>query len=265
MADPRTFKLIAPHMRGDDVETWQRELKKRLDHWGAEAYPLKIDGEHGVATRSATATVLHGMGIAQTAMRNGVTPALRTKVRHSRLTESEKRRHAERADWRKKLAEKWKGGGTAAVLAKIVTHANGWTGPSTHDGVDLICPPDAPGFAICRSKVVRADAGGWWGKGAPSPAIAAKGDGIVVLQSLVSIGPIRKGMLFAYGHAEHPRIDVGDVVNAGDWICRAGMANAPHFHFMVNSGGPKFWTGRRPRGVGDRDPWPLVKFATDNA
>jgi murein DD-endopeptidase MepM/ murein hydrolase activator NlpD len=132
--------------------------------------------------------------------------------------------------------------------------------------VDLICPKDAPGFAICKAKVVRADAGGWWGKGAPKdPDVRAKGDGIVILQSLVNIGPIKNGMLFGYGHAEHARVTKGQTVKAGDQICRAGMANAWHFHFMVNSGAPRFWDGSRPLGIGDRDPWPFVRYAIDHS
>jgi hypothetical protein len=34
---------------------------------------------------------------------------------------------------------------------------------------------------------------------------------------------------------------------------------------MVNSGAPRFWDGNRPLGIGDRDPWPFVKYAIDHA
>ncbi len=83
-------------------------------------------------------------------------------------------------------------------------------------------------------------------------------DGIVIIRSLFDIGPIKKGMNLCYGHAEKPRVRVGQVVNAGDWICNAGLANAWHFHFMVN---------HRPdaRGVGDRDPRPILKYAKDHS
>jgi hypothetical protein len=33
-----------------------------------------------------------------------------------------------------------------------------------HDGVDLICPEDAPIFAICKAKVIDVRASGWWAR-----------------------------------------------------------------------------------------------------
>jgi murein DD-endopeptidase MepM/ murein hydrolase activator NlpD len=102
---------------------------------------------------------------------------------------------------------------------------------------------------------VRADAGGWWGLGAPSdPAVRAKGDGIIVLRSETAAGPFRAGLHFCYGHAEHATVREGQRVNAGDVIGKAGLANAWHTHFMVN--------GRSDaKGVGDRDPRPFVDYA----
>jgi murein DD-endopeptidase MepM/ murein hydrolase activator NlpD len=61
-------------------------------------------------------------------------------------------------------------------------------------------------------------------------------------------------MHFGYGHAEHARVREGDTVKAGQRIGRAGFANAPHVHFMVNG-------GNTTRGVGDRDPMPFVRYA----
>ncbi len=257
MSAARTFRLTAPHMSGSDVRDFQGWLHRKLESWGADDYPLPIDADYGVATRSAVATVLHGMGIAQEAMDEGVTPRLRVKMRDNRLTPAERARYVARGSWRKALAQKHKGGGVCSPLAKIITHANGYRPPG-HDGVDLICPRDAPGFAICRARVIRADNGGWWGKGAPSAAVAAKGDGILILRSLVDIGPIRKGMNFGYGHGEDMRVKEGDIVEAGQRVCRAGMANAPHFHLMVNMRGDD-------RGVGDRDPWPIVEWVIDHS
>lgn len=65
-----------------------------------------------------------------------------------------------------------------------------------------------------------------------------------------------------------PHMKGDDIVafqKAGQHICRAGFANAPHFHFMVNSEASRFWSGDRPRGLGDRDPWPIVKYAIDHS
>lgn len=263
MADPRTFKIDAPHMEGDDIKAWQVELLRRLDYWGATDYPLKADGDYGVATRSATATVLHGLGIAQDAMDEGVTPELRVKVRHSQLSSDERQRYEQRAEWRKDLADRWEGGGTAAVLAKIYTHANGFSGG--HDGADLICPPDSPAFAIVKSKVVRIS-DNWWGLGAPANArIADKGNGIVILQSLVSLGPIQKGDYFGYGHGEKPRVKEGQVVEAGRRVCDAGLANAWHLHFMHFRGNPGKASDGGPKGIGNRDPWPAVSYCIKHA
>jgi murein DD-endopeptidase MepM/ murein hydrolase activator NlpD len=260
----RTFKVTSPHMQGDDVAEFQKTLKAQFDTWQVN-YPLQIDGDYGVATRSACASVCHGLGmLASRAMQGGVTPALRSKIRNKDLTDAERARFHERGPYRRALRDKFKGGGVCSPLVKIITHSNGFS--AGHDGVDLICPPDAPGFAICNAKVVRADAGGWWGKGAPQdPQVRAKGDGIVILQSLVDIGPIKKGMLLCYGHAEDATVKKGQIVHAGDRICRAGFARAFHFHWMVNSGAARFWDGDRPLGIGDRDPWPIVKYAIDHA
>lgn len=141
-----------------------------------------------------------------------------------------------------------------APLKHILQDSWGWH-PGVHDGIDLICPPDEPLIAICEAKVVRADAGGWWGLGAPAdPALKARGDGIIILRSLIDAGPIRKGMNLCYGHAEHATVKAGQTVKAGDVIGKAGFANAWHTHFMVNMRADT-------KGVGDRDPKPVVDFA----
>ena len=85
MADPRTFVVTSPHMTGGDVRAWQRTLKKQFDEWEV-AYPLAIDGDYGVITRDASATVLYGLGIRRIAIAHGVTPALRAKVRDGDLS-----------------------------------------------------------------------------------------------------------------------------------------------------------------------------------
>lgn len=124
--------------------------------------------------------------------------------------------------------------------------------PPVHDGIDLICPARAPIYAMVRSRVLRADTGGWWGK-SPSGDVT-KGDGIVVLECLESVGPFRKGLRVCYGHAERPTVQVGQVVPAGARIGEAGLAVAWHIHLMVH--------GRNDaRGVGDRDPGPFYRYA----
>jgi hypothetical protein len=170
--------------------------------WGVD-YRLEPDGDYGALTRDLTASVCHGLGLASasSAMKNGVTPKLRQKLRYKDQTPAEKKRFKARAEWRQAFKARHARKDVCSPLARILSSSWGYH-PPIHDGVDLICAPRAAGLAICRAEVVRADNGGWWGKGAPSAAIAAKGDGIVVLRSLINDGPFTKGLNFCYGHAE---------------------------------------------------------------
>jgi murein DD-endopeptidase MepM/ murein hydrolase activator NlpD len=155
---------------------------------------------------------------------------------------------------REEQLEALKGAVLAYPVKHLITDAWGYH-PGVHDGVDLICPASEPLIAMCHAKVVRADAGGWWGKGAPAdPVLKARGDGIIILRSLVDAGLVRKGMNLCYGHAEHAKVKAGQEVHAGDVIGEAGFANAWHVHFMVNMRADT-------RGVGDRDPRPVLDSA----
>lgn len=262
-----TYRVQTPHITGHGVADWQRLLNAKVAHWGVN-YAIKVDDDYDVATRDLAATVLHGMGIAQDEMSHGVTPELRTKVRNARLTSDEQARYDSRAAWRKRLAAKHEGAGFASPLARIIGHSWGWTpdklkvkgGGAVHDGVDLICGDKAPLFAICRAKVLRADASGWWGKGAHPSAghPVSDGDGIIVLQSLVTAGPFKTRTRLCYGHAEGAVVKVGQTVEAGQHIGHAGFANASHAHFMVHSRDDA-------RGIGDVDPWPYVAYAIEHA
>lgn len=132
--------------------------------------------------------------------------------------------------------------------------------PPVHDGIDLICPEGSPLLAICDGVVIDARAGGWWGKGARGSAAhpVSDGDGIVQIRCTVNAGPFRKGLVFAYGHAEHASVRVGQTVRAGQLVAKAGFANAPHTHFMVHD------ETEGLRGVGDRDPRPFLNYAKAN-
>lgn len=238
----RTLVVESPHMKGDDVEGWQGTLNSHFKTWDV-AYGVKVDGYYGVATRDATATVLYGLGINLKAMADGVTPELRIKVRDERLTDAEKRRKDKRKNWDLRLRKKHEDGGhVAPPLAKIKSSSWGWH-PDAHDGVDLICQPNATIYALRDAKVIDVRSSGWWGK-APSGDVS-KGDGIVQLECLTDVGPFMKGMHFGYGHAEHATVREGQIVKAGDPL---GV------HFMANGGGTD-------RGTGDRDPMPFVNYA----
>lgn len=150
------------------------------------------------------------------------------------------------------------------VTTNLAADTNGWTGPNGHDGIDLICAPNAPLYAMCRSRVVRVSASGWWGNNPqPSPGHPiSDGDGIIILECLVSAGPFKPGLHFGYGHAEHATVKVGDVVEAGRVIGSAGFARAWHVHFMVNDDPP---VNGLYRGVGDRDPMPYLTYAKEHS
>jgi murein DD-endopeptidase MepM/ murein hydrolase activator NlpD len=245
----RTFRVESPHMTGDDIENWQKDLNEQLRRWHADDL-LKVDGDYGLTTRAYTSKVLYGLGITQDHAANGVTPALRIKVRHRKLTVAERARYARRAGWRKRLQAT----GVASPLAKVLADSWGWH-PGVHDGLDLISVPSAPIHSMTNGVVVRADPSGWWGLGAPSdPALKAKGDGIVIVRCTDSIGPFRKGMNLCYGHAEGAVVKEGSHVKAGQHIAHTGFANAWHIHFMINM-------NNDTRGVGDRDPRPFYDYA----
>jgi murein DD-endopeptidase MepM/ murein hydrolase activator NlpD len=255
MAEERTFRVVSPHMKGRDIKSWQQTLNEQFKAWTVN-FGVDIDGDYGVLARDGTATVLFGLGIKLAEMNNGVTPALRAKVRTKNLTPAERVRRAARGAWRLRLRKKHAGGGVAPPVAKIVSSSWGYKGRA-HDGVDLICVEDAPIFAICDAEVIDVRLSGWWGKGAqPSPGHpVSEGDGIIQIRCLSNIGPFRKGMHFGYGHAEKARVTVGQRVKAGERLGLAGYARAPHVHFMANGGGTR-------KGIGDRDPMPFVRYAT---
>ena len=256
----RTFKIDDPPMRGDDVRAWKTTLNRQMKTWRVDLR-LPLTDEYDHAARSLTASVCHGLGLASasSAMKNGVTPELRVKLRNKRLTAAEKKRFDDRADWRRDFRERHKRRKVSPPLRRILQSSWGWapkTGPNAgkvHDGVDLTCANTSePLLAMCRAEVVRADAGGWWGK-SPSGDVSL-GDGIVIIRALEDAGPIKKGMNLCYGHAEHARVRPGDVVEPGEVIALAGLAVIPHTHFMVNKRSDD-------RGRGELDPMPLVRYA----
>lgn len=253
MAEARTFKIKPSPMHGDDVRKWQEVLNEQFDAWDID-FRVRVDGEYRVPIRAATSDVVYGLGISRLLMQDGLTPELRSKVRHKRLTRGEKLRMALRSRFRRQLRAKHEAGGVASPVHKIIRSS--WGFQSGHDGVDLICPEDAPIFAICKAKVIDVRASGWWGVNPTGSGDhpVSDGDGIIQLECLADRGPFRKGMHFGYGHAEHARVSEGDTVKAGQRIGRAGFANAPHVHFMVNG-------GNTTKGVGDRDPMPFVRYA----
>lgn len=257
MAGPRTFQIKSPYMQGDDIREWQKLVKGIARSWDVHL-PLKVDGVYGLQTRSFSKTIGFARGFTHAQLEEGITPWVRTHMRDPNEAMDERRagrwRKGFRDDLRQKYPPEVVEPDVAAPIGKIITMTWGWH-PGVHDGIDLICGANAPIYAICDAKVVDVRAGGWWGK-SPTGDVW-KGDGIIQIESRTDVGPFSKGMHFGYGHAEGANVKVGDLVDAGDRLGEAGLANAWHIHFMANGGG-------HLRGIGDRDPEPFVRYAQQN-
>lgn len=260
----RTFKLEHRHMTGHDVKGWQQDVKTIFKREFKINCPIVVDGDYGLATRSYTADLVTAMGLSpKVRMKSGVTPELRSLLRNNDLTAAQKaqRDSKTRKAFRAKLKEQYaraRVGKVHTPVMTIVTDSWGWH-PGQHDGVDIITKPDPLIFAICEAKVVDVRSEGWWGLGAPTdPKIKGKGDGIIQIEATKSVGPIKKGMHIAYGHAEKALVKVGQTVHAGQPLGHAGLARAWHIHFMVNKGEVGL------RGVGTIDPRPIIDYAVKN-
>ena len=254
MPQSRTYKVDTPHMRGDDIASWQRELKDEFARMDINA-PIKVDGIYGVTTRAYTASLCHALGMeASEVMADGVTPRLRSKIRNRDLTAEEQRRRDERQDYRRKLRRRFESADIDNVhrpVKKILADSWGYH-PPVHDGVDVITLPSAPLMAMVRSKIIDVRDRGWWGK-APSGDVS-KGDGIVQMEVLENVGPFKRGHHIGYGHAEYPQVVRGQVVEPGQLVAHAGLAVAWHIHLMYND-------GSTDRGVGNIDPRPILDYA----
>lgn len=254
MPDPRTFKITSPYMKGQDIMNWQHEIKDEFAKLDIDC-PIVLDGIYGVVTRSYTASLVHALGMtAGKEMASGVTPDLRSKIRNRKLSNDEQRLFIERQNWRRKLRQRYASSKIVTVhrpVAKILEDSWGFH-PPVHDGLDVITLPNAPLFAMVKSKIIDVRSGGWWGK-APSGDVT-KGDGIVQMEVLEDIGPFKKGYHIGYGHAEYASVGVGDIVEPGQQVAHAGLAVAWHIHLMYN-------TGNTMRGVGSMDPRPILDYA----
>jgi len=253
MAEQRTFKVGREVMKGADVKAWQELIDKEFRHLKITC-PIKKDGVYGVHTRTYSAAICRARGIvAALAMEDGVTPELRKKIRTRELNKTETKRFHSVAttNYRKHLREQWKVKKVHQPVSNII--ADSWDyHPRVHDGIDVICKPNAAVFAMCRGKVIDVRSGGWWGN-APSGDVN-KGDGIVQIEILETVGPFKKGYHIGYGHCEHARVRVGEVVQPGEVIALAGLAVAWHVHLMYNDGSTN-------RGIGNRDPRAILEYS----
>jgi hypothetical protein len=253
--DPQTTsaRTFQPGMSGGDIRAWQRFLNRRLHAWRIE-YEVDVDGDYGDETALWSRRVLRGMGLS-IADGDAVPPQTRIKARHPQSrTAAELAAAARRRKWLGRLRRRYSAPRVHTPVEGIITSSHGY-GPG-HDGIDLICPANAKIYAVCRAKVIDVRSGGWWGKNPTGdPTI---GDGIIQLEALESIGPLRRGMHIGYGHAEHATVRVGQIVKPGDVLGRAGYANAWHIHKMMNH-------GRTMRGIGEFDPRPCLNLFTSGS
>lgn len=252
----RTFVVKKPLMRGEDVHNWQREVKSQFNKMKIDC-PIVVDGYFGVATRSYTAALCYSLGmVPRRVMDNGVTHRLRDRIRNGDFTAAEKKAWANRDEYRKGLRARWNIK-VHAPVNQILADSWGYH-PGVHDGLDVICPPDAIIFAMVKSKVIDVRSSGWWGLGAPTdPNVRAKGDGIIQVQVLETVGPFTRGYHIGYGHAEKSQVKVGDIIEAGKPLGRAGLANAWHIHLMYNDGSTS-------KGIGNRDPRSILDYSVKN-
>lgn len=254
--EPRTFKISdgAP-MRGNDIKVWQ-ELILEIGHGWNVHFPLKTDGIYGMATRSFSKMVLYGRGFSHEQLEGGITPWLRQLTRNPEARPlAVELRAKHRKDFRDGLRRKFDDADVASPINKIITMTWGFH-PGVHDGIDLICGPKAPIFAICDATVIDVRPSGWWGSN-PTGEVW-KGDGIIQIECTNSEGPFRRGMHFGYGHAEGADVKVGQSVLAGQRLGEAGLAVAWHIHLMANHG--EFGL----TGKGSIDPRPFVDYAIKN-
>jgi hypothetical protein len=117
-APPRTFKLKSPHITGPDVHDFQRALNRRFAAWKIERRVV-LDSDYGKDTREAARQVCQGLGIDhEEAMRHGVPPELRSKIRDPtrRTPEEITRSKGPRAKaFRAKLRAQFKNAGKVIV------------------------------------------------------------------------------------------------------------------------------------------------------
>lgn len=252
-AAPRTLKVDAPPMRGEDVKNWQHEVKDQFSNMSIDC-PIVDDGIWGISSRGFTASLCHTLGMdAGKVMKDGVTPELRTRIRHRDLTIVEKDEMSNRVEYRRALRKRWNDAFIRVhrPMAVVITDDWGYH-PGVHDGIDVQTHPNAPLFAMVKCRIIDARSGGWWGKN-PSGEVA-KGDGIVQMEVLETVGPFKQGHHIGYGHCEHATVDVGDTVTAGDMVARCGKAVTWHIHLMMNR-------GETDRGTGSYDPRACLDYA----
>lgn len=252
MSTPRTYQIRQPLMEGVDIQRWQQEVSDKFASMNIDV-PLAVDGIFGEISRERSRQLMKAMGLDPKLADDGITPNIRRKIRE--IAESG---HAARVpkndEYRDKLRKEWGKPKPRPNVSKPVRSILGdsWDfHPGVHDGIDVITMPEAPLLAMCKSRVIDVRSGGWWGN-SPTGEVW-KGDGIIQLEVLETVGPFKRGYHIGYGHAEKAIVREGAVVEAGQMIGRAGFANAWHIHLMYNNGSIE-------SGRGTLDPRAILEY-----
>jgi len=111
MASDRVFKLVSPHLTGEDIREFQRALSARFKAWDITT-SVADDGDYGALTRDAAKQVCKGLGILhETAMQDGVTRELRGKISDPDTRADQEKQRSQSAaakEFRAKLRERFK-------------------------------------------------------------------------------------------------------------------------------------------------------------
>jgi hypothetical protein len=139
--------LTSPHITGPVVTQFQKDMNARLRAWDVP-YQVDVDGDYGQDSRDTARSILYGLGVdLSNEDFDGVSSTDRLKVRYGwdKLTAEEKIRQQDRADWRRRLAERYGGGAVKLALdyarlkIGVTEHpANSNRGPEV-DGWERAC------------------------------------------------------------------------------------------------------------------------------
>jgi hypothetical protein len=232
-----TLRLTSPHMTGDVVAGCQADINDRLATWHVP-YKIDVDGDWGALSRDAAQSVLYGLGVDKGGDFDGVSPTDRIKIRHGfdKLTDAEKARNKDRAEWRKRLAERY-GGGAVGVALKFASDHIGVTehpaGSNRGPDVDVwerACEVLGAPWCGCFVNACLVAAGmpnTVWLRFCPSIEGNAKGGGFG--WKWITAGSVQIGDLVLYGSsiAQHVGI-VEEVANGVDTATIEGnTSNGP--------------------------------------
>jgi hypothetical protein len=111
--------LISPHMKGEIVEQFQKDMNTRLDAWDVP-FRVDVDGDYGQISRDTARSLLYGLGVdIGSEDFDGVSATDRLKIRrgYPYLSDAEKERHAKLDGWRKRYADRYGGGQVGKAIS----------------------------------------------------------------------------------------------------------------------------------------------------